>query len=434
MTADNPYVNAGVFVGRARELGRVTRSVRRGQSCLVIGGRRAGKTMLLGQLREADVGRPIFRSDVGGWNLHDEASALRHLGEALGVKVDDREGLLAALDERAPLCLVLDEADRMLREPWSGSLLAWMRWLIDTRLRAEFSLVAAGGPRLLGYEDPNEPGSPAFNISRRELLRPFSSEDVASLAKRSPVPVELEWLCEHGGGHPWLLCQILYELFDGATPDEALREALDQCHDSFPVWLRQLGSGTATQILRSLPEEGLSDAGLRPEQRNALRTARYLCLVREAEVGGALRYFPGPRMFLDWLPESTASESWDLAISYATEDEALARKLKQSLADDFRVFFAPDEEAYLWGEDLSKVLPKIYGVDARYVLVLSTSAYCRKHWTRTEFEAAREREKKLLVVNLGELPSDMPPDVVYREGSLADMVGILDVLRKKLRP
>ena len=139
-------------------------------------------------------------------------------------------------------------------------------------------------------------------------------------------------------------------------------------------------------------------------------------------------------MFLDWLPESTASESWDLAISYATEDEALARKLKQSLADDFRVFFAPDEEAYLWGEDLSKVLPKIYGVDARYVLVLSTSAYCRKHWTRTEFEAAREREKKLLVVNLGELPSDMPPDVVYREGSLADMVGILDVLRKKLRP
>lgn len=164
----NPYANAGTFVGRHWERERLRRFVSRGESCLVIGGRRAGKTMLLDHMEESELGRRIYRTDVGKWRLHDEASAIGQLGEALGVSTTDRDALEAALRARAPLCLVVDEADRMLREPWSGSLLAWMRWLIGSQgLYTELSIVMAGGPMLLGYEHPDEVGSPVLNISKR---------------------------------------------------------------------------------------------------------------------------------------------------------------------------------------------------------------------------------------------------------------------------
>jgi MOSC domain-containing protein YiiM len=76
------------------------------------------------------------------------------------------------------------------------------------------------------------------------------------------------------------------------------------------------------------------------------------------------------------VPEVIAS-----AISYASEDERLAASIHAGLKSRFRVFFAPDQEAYLWGEQLGLTLPKIYGENSRFVLVLSSAAYVSKHWT-----------------------------------------------------
>src|SRR5262249_4978111 len=127
------------------------------------------------------------------------------------------------------------------------------------------------------------------------------------------------------------------------------------------------------------------------------------------------------------------SPGWDLAISYASEDVALAREIWNHVREDFRVFFAPEESAYLWGEDLNGVLPNVYGQNSRYVLVLSSEAYVRKHWTKVEFDATlRRMHRRLLLVDLGGIPKGMPTDVVYRPGTSNALVSLIPTLRAKL--
>lgn len=125
--------------------------------------------------------------------------------------------------------------------------------------------------------------------------------------------------------------------------------------------------------------------------------------------------------------------AWDIAISYASEDEPLARQIHAQLRQEFHVFFAPDESAALWGTDLNRVLPNTYGVQSRYVLVLSTPRYVAKHWTRVEFEAVAARgPERILLLELGALPADLPPGLVYRGGSSGEMIGLITAIRAKL--
>ncbi len=126
---------------------------------------------------------------------------------------------------------------------------------------------------------------------------------------------------------------------------------------------------------------------------------------------------------------------WDVAISYASEDEALARQIHGQLHEEFRVFFAPEESGALWGTDLNRVLPNTYGVQSRYVLVLSTPRYIAKHWTRVEFDAvAASAPDRILMLELGALPDDLPQGLVYRGGSSAELIGLIGALRQKLAP
>src|SRR5262249_50144930 len=121
------------------------------------------------------------------------------------------------------------------------------------------------------------------------------------------------------------------------------------------------------------------------------------------------------------------------SISYAGEDVDIARAIWTQLRDEFRIFFAPEEKAYLWGEDLNGILPHIYGQDSRYVLVLSSKTYVRKHWTREEFRITlRAMRNRLLLVDLGAIPAGMPKDVVYRPGSTDSLISLIPVLRNKL--
>jgi len=97
------------------------------------------------------------------------------------------------------------------------------------------------------------------------------------------------------------------------------------------------------------------------------------------------------------------------------------------------VFFAPAEDAPLWGSDLNKVLPNTYGVQSRYVLVLSTQNYVDCYWTKVEFDAVTTRAPgRILLLDLGALPADLPHAFVYRGSSPAELVGLIDALREKL--
>ena len=137
-----------------------------------------------------------------------------------------------------------------------------------------------------------------------------------------------------------------------------------------------------------------------------------------------------PNRRADRDPDAPA---WDIAISYASEDEHLARRIHAELHNELRVFFAPDEAAALWGTDLNRVLPNTYGVESRYVLVLSTPTYIAKHWTRVEFDAAAaSRPDRILLLDLGALPSDLPKGLVYRGGSSGELIGLIAAIRKKV--
>jgi hypothetical protein len=80
------------------------------------------------------------------------------------------------------------------------------------------------------------------------------------------------------------------------------------------------------------------------------------------------------------------------------------------------------------------VLPNTYGVSSRFVIVLSTEEYVRKHWTITEFRAALSlKPGRLLVVNCGKLPEGIPPDLIYREADPAAMITLVRDLQERLR-
>jgi hypothetical protein len=61
------------------------------------------------------------------------------------------------------------------------------------------------------------------------------------------------------------------------------------------------------------------------------------------------------------------------------------------LKDRFAVFFAVEQEAYLWGVQLGDSLPQIYGEQSRFVLVVSSEAYVAKYWPQVEFRAAKHK-------------------------------------------
>jgi hypothetical protein len=125
--------------------------------------------------------------------------------------------------------------------------------------------------------------------------------------------------------------------------------------------------------------------------------------------------------------------TWDLAISYASEDEALAGQIYRALRNAFKVFYAPEQDAALWGTTLTKVLPNTYGVHSRYVLVISTEVYATKYWTQIEYDAAAdEAPDRILLLDCGKLPDRIPEGLVYRGSGPAQMVGLIDALRQKL--
>ncbi len=84
--------------------------------------------------------------------------------------------------------------------------------------------------------------------------------------------------------------------------------------------------------------------------------------------------------------------SWDIAISYASEDrdyvDRLARCLERA---GVRVFYDRFEQADLWGKDLYTHLDDVYRNKARYCVMFLSIDYARKTWTNHERKSAQAR-------------------------------------------
>lgn len=86
---------------------------------------------------------------------------------------------------------------------------------------------------------------------------------------------------------------------------------------------------------------------------------------------------------------------YDVALSFAGEDRAIAKKLCEELKKigNYRVFYDEDNIARIWGKN-HKELEHLYSKAPRYVIPIISENYANKDWPQWEFETANAEAKK----------------------------------------
>lgn len=83
---------------------------------------------------------------------------------------------------------------------------------------------------------------------------------------------------------------------------------------------------------------------------------------------------------------------FDIAISFAGEDRQTAQRLAEAFTNrGLVVFYDDDRQADLLGENLTEYLSDIYKSRSKYCVVLISTHYVKKRWTRHEWRAAQAR-------------------------------------------
>ena len=84
---------------------------------------------------------------------------------------------------------------------------------------------------------------------------------------------------------------------------------------------------------------------------------------------------------------------FDIAISFAGEDRAIAYQIAKQLNDtyNYKVFYDDYEQAQILGTNLTEYLIDIYKNKTRYCVVLISKDFKEKRWTRHEWKAAQAR-------------------------------------------
>lgn len=91
-------------------------------------------------------------------------------------------------------------------------------------------------------------------------------------------------------------------------------------------------------------------------------------------------------------PTGSAQPLFDVAVSFAGEDRTHAHAIAEELQRrSIRVFYDGFYQADLIGEDLSRMLGKIYSEASLFCLVLVSRHYASKRWTTFELTQAQER-------------------------------------------
>ena len=100
-------------------------------------------------------------------------------------------------------------------------------------------------------------------------------------------------------------------------------------------------------------------------------------------------------------------EQYDIALSFAGEDRAMAEALRDQLEDnDLAVFYDFAEQHRILGNDVEAYLGPIYKSDSRFVVAILGEKYGAKRWTMFEAIQYRGRLEKgeVLVVKSKDLP------------------------------
>jgi hypothetical protein len=262
-TCPPPFAPFACHVGRGGEMTTVLEHLAGGRSVILIGGRRTGKTALTLQLpARLGVGH-CLRVDVGAWPGGDEPALLEWLGRTISpdtAACTSRSQLRHLFASLAPLTLVIDEAERLLEREWTNPFFAWLRHL-DAELGPNLKLLLTGGPELARYRDEDDPsypgGSAVLNAAEFVYLEPLDHAARAILVSYLGAPVDQEMLFQAAGGHPWLLTQILAQMWNGASLQAALNHVNGQLDNHVRTWAKQMGSEALSFLHSRLPDAGV---------------------------------------------------------------------------------------------------------------------------------------------------------------------------------
>lgn len=263
-----PPVSCDQFIGRRRELRRVTGRIAGGQSAAVVGEPRAGKTSLLkylsspqtcAELYGADgsrllfsyldaqtLGDPFDQAQFWALALHPleplaAANPAAGLAQALQVCRDNAFGtftlerLLAQIGAQGlRLALLLDEFDVLLHHPVLSSTEFWggLRSLASLNSGA-LTLVIASRRSLtvLNAETSqySRLGSPYFNFLAEITLQSWGDKDMADLLGRAGgrfSAADRRFIADISGGHPYLAqagAAALWDAYEDGERDAVCR-------------------------------------------------------------------------------------------------------------------------------------------------------------------------------------------------------------------
>jgi len=220
----SPYILTGpvpdaMFFGRGRELAVILKHFACGQSCVLIGNRRIGKTSLLSRLHRitlpAACWQSIFHSGATTRtpeSFFDAPSSYVRQNPSSDLPCNIG-ALLGRASQDSPIVLLLDEAD------WLVNIDSKEGWPLFTRLRVLMTsgalrIVLAGGPGL--RQSLQTAGSPLFNSANEVLLGALDFTDIEALVMAPLRQLEIcladvkivHRVFELTGGHPQVVQAI----------------------------------------------------------------------------------------------------------------------------------------------------------------------------------------------------------------------------------
>ncbi len=267
---DNPFITGNPvpperFINRRRELRRVTGRIRRyGQSSIIVGEPRSGKTSLLRYLHEAGENAGLYEgadarlyfrffdvdalerdfSQADFWQraLEPLSAERAHLPEKVRNALDicrenayatfTLESLLASMKQASlRLVLLIDEFDRLLghatlnNAEFYGGLRA-----LATRGNGALTLVLAARQNLgtlnVATQKFSRTGSPYFNFLEEIPVRPFGQKSAQKLLAWDGdrfTPAERRQILQYADGHPYYLqtaASALWETYEDLESEE----------------------------------------------------------------------------------------------------------------------------------------------------------------------------------------------------------------------
>jgi len=91
-------------------------------------------------------------------------------------------------------------------------------------------------------------------------------------------------------------------------------------------------------------------------------------------------------------PLSVKAQHYEVSLSFAGEQRWYVDEVAKALTTSgVEFFYAPYEEAKLWGEDLTEVFEAVFLHGSRFVVMFSSADYAAKMWPTFERRAAVER-------------------------------------------